>query len=204
MKQPSTTTTTTEMWQWQWQCGTCRADWKMLRQVTTTCCPHGDGGRCCQGQVTPPPSAGNPSPHHHHHHHRREDGASSRALAAGAEGSNADAGRHTTTTTTLMNPAPPVVAELCWVPDPYLMVQQLREFESLNADELVALRVQLQEYAEEIHRSSSRGDGINAGTGMNINWLLDLPPNVRDVVILARDVIESFIAISTASAPPAD
>lgn len=126
-------------------------------------------------------------------------GTSSRALAAGAEGSNADAGRHTTITT--LNPAPPaVVAEVCWVPDPYLMVQQLREFESLN-DELVALRVQLQEYAEEIHKSTK--DDINAGTGMNMNWLLALPANVRDVVILARDVIESFIAIST-SAPPAN
>lgn len=122
-------------------------------------------------------------------------GTSSRALAAGAEGSNADAGRHATITT--LNPAPPaVVAEVCWVPDPYLMVQQLREFESLN-DELVALRVQLQEYAEEIHKSTK------AGTGMNMNWLLALPANVRDVVILARDVIESFIAIST-SAPPAN
>lgn len=126
-------------------------------------------------------------------------GTSSRALAAGAEGSNADAGRHATITT--LNPAPPaVVAEVCWVPDPYLMVQQLREFESLN-DELVALRVQLQEYAEEIHKSTK--DDINAGTGMNMNWLLALPANVRDVVILARDVIESFIAIST-SAPPAN
>jgi len=123
-------------------------------------------------------------------------GTSSRALAAEAEGSSA--GRHTITT---LNPAPRVVvAELCWVPDPYLMVQQLREFESLN-DELVALRVQLQEYAEEVRKSSK--DDINARTGMNMNWLLALPANVRDVVILARDVIESFIAIST-SAPPAN
>ena len=117
-------------------------------------------------------------------------------MAADAEGSSA--GRHTITT---LNPAaPPVVAEVCWVPDPYLMVQQLREFESLN-DELVALRVQLQEYAEEVRKSSK--DDINARTGMNMNWLLALPANVRDVVILARDVIESFIAIST-SAPPAN
>lgn len=83
------------------------------------------------------------------------------------------------------------------------MVQQLREFESLN-DELVALRVQLQEYADEIHKSITKDD-ISAGTGrMNMNWLLDLPANVRDVVVMARDVVESFIAISTTSAPPAN
>lgn len=74
---PSTTTTTTEMW--QWQCGTCRSGWKVLRQVTTTCCPHGHGGRCFQGQGTPPPPSPSPSPHchchrhHHHHHHRQEE-----------------------------------------------------------------------------------------------------------------------------------
>lgn len=116
-----------------------------------------------------------------------------RALAAGAEGSNAgSAGRHTTIAT--LNPvAPPAVTEVCWVPDPYLMVQQLREFETLN-DGLVALRVQLQEYAEEISKSKD----TNAG----MDWLLALPASVRDVVIMARDVIESFFVISTGAAPP--
>ncbi|NP_001305183.1 hypothetical protein Zm00014a_034058 [Zea mays] len=197
-------TTTTEIW--QWQCGTCRADWKMMRQLTT-CCPH--VGRCCQGQgAPPPPSAGNPPHchchHHHHHHHRhrhhQEQGTTTaaitttgRALAAGAEGSNAgSAGRHTTIAT--LNPAaPPAVAEVFWDPDPYLMVQQLREFETLN-DGLVALRVQLQEYAEEISKSKD----TNAG----MDWLLALPASVRDVVIMARDVIESFFVISTGAAPP--
>ncbi|CAL5037915.1 unnamed protein product [Urochloa decumbens] len=183
----TTTTTTTEIW--QWQCAVCRGDWKMMRQVTTTC-PHGHG---CQG--TPPPSAGNPplSPapqHHHHHHHRhhlhqQEEGT--RALAAD-EGSNA--GRKRNTTTTLSPAAPPAVAQVCWVPDPYLMVQQLREFEPLN-HEVVALRVQLHEYAWEIDRSIKRDD--DAGT----NWFLDLPANVRDVLVMARDAIESFIAFST-------
>jgi len=64
----TTTTTTTEIW--QWQCAVCRADWKMLRQVTTSC-PHGHGCRCCQG--TPPPlsPATNPPLPSHHHHRRR-------------------------------------------------------------------------------------------------------------------------------------
>ncbi|CAN6198088.1 unnamed protein product [Urochloa humidicola] len=151
----------------------------MLRQVTTTC-PHGHG---CQG--TPPPSAGNPplspAPHHHHHgrHLHQDEGA--RALAAD-EGSNA--GRNNTTS---LSPAPSNVAQVCWVPDPYLMVQQLREFEPLN-HEVVALRVQLQEYAWEIDRSIKSDD---------TNWFLDLPASVRDVLVMARDAIDSFIAFST-------
>ncbi|OEL25850.1 hypothetical protein BAE44_0013130 [Dichanthelium oligosanthes] len=178
--QPAGTTTTTEIW--QWQCTACQADWKMLRQVTTTCCPHGHGHgcRCCPGT---PASAGNPPlPPHHRHRLHQEEGT--RALPA--QGSNTgSSGRDIT----LQNPARPgVAAQLCWVPDAYLMVQQLREFESLN-DELVALRVQLQEYADEIERSIKRD---NDGT----NWLLDLPANVRDVLVMARDTIESFIAIS--------
>ncbi|CAN6178541.1 unnamed protein product [Urochloa humidicola] len=180
--QPTGTTTTTEIW--QWQCAVCRADWKMLRQVTTTS-PHGHG---CQGG--PPPSAGNPplSPaqHHHHHHHgghlHQEEGT--RALAAPHEGS--DAGRKRDNITAL-SPTPLAVAQVCWVPDPYLMVQQLREFEPLN-HEAVALRVQLQEYAWEIDRSIKSDD---------TNWFLDLPASVRDVLVMARDAIESFIAFST-------
>ncbi|RCV21138.1 hypothetical protein SETIT_4G113700v2 [Setaria italica] len=190
----TTTTTTTEIW--QWQCAVCRADWKMLRQVTTRC-PHGHGCRCCQGSI-PPPSAGNPPlphhHHHHHHHHRRhhhlpQQEGSSWALAADAdEGSKSkNAGRNTTT----LSPAPPAVAQVCWVPDPHLMVQQLREFEHLN-DEVVALRVQLQEYAAEIERSISRRDD-DAGT----DWFLTLPTSVRDVLVMAKDTIESFIAMST-------
>ncbi|CAN6201881.1 unnamed protein product [Urochloa humidicola] len=183
MQPAGTTTTTTEIW--QWQCAVCRGDWKMLRQVTTTC-PHGHG---CQGTQ---PSAGNPplSPaprhhhhnHHHHHHHRhhlhQEELQGTRALAAD-EGSNS--GRNIDIT---------AVAQVCWVPDPYLMVQQLREFEPLN-HEVVALRVQLQEYAWEIERS------VKSDSDAGTNWFLDLPANVRDVLVMARDAIESFIAFST-------
>ncbi|KAJ1258899.1 hypothetical protein BS78_10G111400 [Paspalum vaginatum] len=188
------TTTTTEIW--QWRCATCRADWKMLRQVTTCCpCPHGHACRCCQGT---PPSARNlplppppPHHHHHHHHHHRQGEGASRALAA-AEGPNA--GRNVVAA---LNPAPPVAVavaagHVCWVPEPYLMVQQLREFESLN-DEVVALRVQLQEYTEEIDRCKRDNDsGVDC-------WFHALPPNVRDVLVMARDTIESFVAISTAA-----
>lgn len=108
-----------------------------------------------------------------------------------AEGSNT--GREIIT---VQRPAPPAVAVAhpCWVPDPYLMVQQLREFEPLN-HEVVALRVQLQEYAWEIERSIKR-DG-DAGT----NWFIDLPADVRDVLVMARDAIESFVAISATTAP---
>ncbi|WVZ81706.1 hypothetical protein U9M48_029052 [Paspalum notatum var. saurae] len=170
------TTTTTEIW--QWRCATCRADWKMLRQVTTCCpSPHGHACRCCQG--TPPPARNLPPPPHHHHHHRQVEGAS-RALAAAEE---PNAGRHVA-----------AAGQVCWVPEPYLMVQQLREFESLN-DEVVALRVQLQEYTEEIDRSSKRDNSAGVDS-----WFHALPPNVRDVLVLARDTIESFVAISTAAA----
>nr|CAB3470225.1 unnamed protein product [Digitaria exilis] len=189
---PAGTTTTTEVW--QWQCAVCRGDWKMMRQVTTSC-PHGHGCRCrcCHG--TRPLSVRNhpPPPHHHHHHHHRrhlhQDEGDIWALPA-AEGSNTG-GREITA---LQSPAPPAVAvaQACWVPDPYLMVQQLREFEPLN-HEVVALRVQLQEYAWEIERSIKRDD---AGT----DWFLALPADVRDVLVMARDAIESFIAIS-ATAP---
>ncbi|RLM55630.1 protein hunchback-like [Panicum miliaceum] len=173
----TTTTTTTEIW--QWQCAVCRADWKMMRQVTTSCC-----------QGAPPLSAASPPlpPHHHHrrHHHHLHQEEGHRALAADEGSSNA--GRKTTTT---LNPAPPAVAQACWVPDPYLMVQQLREFEPLN-DEVVALRAQLQEYAGEIERSIERdGDGTN--------WFLALPASVRDVLVMARDAVEAFIAISAAA-----
>ncbi|KAF8650575.1 hypothetical protein HU200_063952 [Digitaria exilis] len=166
----------------------------MMRQVTTSC-PHGHGCRCrcCHG--TRPLSVRNhpPPPHHHHHHHHRrhlhQDEGDIWALPA-AEGSNTG-GREITA---LQSPAPPAVAvaQACWVPDPYLMVQQLREFEPLN-HEVVALRVQLQEYAWEIERSIKRDD---AGT----DWFLALPADVRDVLVMARDAIESFIAIS-ATAP---
>lgn len=117
------------------------------------------------------------------------------ALAAEAdEGSKPNnAGRETTTA---LRPAPPAVAQVGWVLDPHLMVQQLREFEPLN-DEVVALRVQLQEYAEEIEGSIRRGDH---GAGMD--WFLALPASVRDVVVMAKDAIESFIVIST-TAPAA-
>ena len=109
-----------------------------------------------------------------------------RALAA-VEGP--DAGRKTTTAT--LNPAPPAVAQACWVPDPYLMVQQLREFEPLD-DEVVALRAQLQEYAGEIESSIQRDrDGRN--------WFLALPASVRDVLVMARDAVEAFIAVSAAA-----
>ena len=105
------------------------------------------------------------------------------ALAAD-EGSSA--GRKITTP----NAAPPGVAQACWVPDPYLMVQQLREFEPLD-DEVVALRAQLQEYAGEIESSIQRDrDGRN--------WFLALPASVRDVLVMARDAIEAFIAVSAA------
>ncbi|KAK3128881.1 hypothetical protein QOZ80_6BG0467710 [Eleusine coracana subsp. coracana] len=105
-----------------------------------------------------------------------------RALAAVESSSD----RHT------LNPAAPVVAATeFWVPDPYLMVQQLREFESLN-DEAVALRVQLEEYTEEIDKSKKDNNGRN--------WFLALPENIRNVLVMARDAISSYIAIST---PPA-
>ncbi|RLN11582.1 protein hunchback-like [Panicum miliaceum] len=182
MQPAGNTTTTMEIW--QWQCAVCRADWKMLRQVTTSC-PHGHGCRCCQDTPVSPANPPLPSPPHHrrrrrHHHHLHQEEGNG-ALAAD-EGPNA--GRKTTT----LNPAPPAaVAQACWVPDLDLMVQQLREFETLN-DEVVALRVQLQEYAGEIERDR---DGTN--------WFLALPASVRDVLVMARDAVEAFVAISAAA-----
>lgn len=88
-------------------------------------------------------------------------------------------------------PEPVVAATEFWVPDPYLMLQQLREFESLN-DEAVALRVQLEEYTEEIEKSRKDSDGRC--------WFLALPENIRNVLVMARDAIGSYIAMST---PPA-
>jgi hypothetical protein len=85
-----------------------------------------------------------------------------------------------------MNHAAPVVE--FWVPDPYLMVQQLREFESLN-DEAVALRVQIEEYKEEIEKSKREND--------RRNWFLALPEIIRNVLVMARDAIDSYIGIST-------
>ncbi|TVU11782.1 hypothetical protein EJB05_45385, partial [Eragrostis curvula] len=182
------TRTTTETISWQWPCG---AACKMVRQVTTSC-PH--GCRCWHGHGAPAPYAGHHPHNHHHHHHQQQqhqeevvNHANAHALqgthrALAAEESNA--GRSIT-----VNPAAPVVAEF-WVPDPYLMVQQLREFESLN-DEAIALRVQLEEYTEEIEKSKDN-DGRN--------WFLALPDNIRNVLVMARDAINSYIAIST---PPA-
>ncbi|KAL6631342.1 hypothetical protein ACP70R_028192 [Stipagrostis hirtigluma subsp. patula] len=165
-----TTTTTTEIISWQWPCGaTC----KMVRQVTTSC-PHGCRG--CQGT----PSAGSPPPRHHCH--RQEEGTW--ALAT----KEPNAGRAIT-----LDPASPVAAQF-WAPDPNLMVQQLRELEPLLGDEAVALRVQLEEYADEIQRSKRD----SAGTGRD--WFLSLPANVRDVLVVARDAINSLAAFSAAPA----
>ncbi|TVU11781.1 hypothetical protein EJB05_45384, partial [Eragrostis curvula] len=163
--------TTTESISWRWPCGTAC---KMVRQVTT-CCPH--GCRCCwHGHGTPTAPYAEHPPHNPH----QEEGTQ-RVLAV--EDSNA--GRSIT-----VYPAAPVVSEF-WVPDPYLMVQQLREFESLN-DEAMAFRVQLEEYTEEIEKNKKDNDGRN--------WFLALPDNIRNVVVKARDAISSYIDTST---PPA-
>ncbi|KAL6839608.1 hypothetical protein ACP4OV_030547 [Aristida adscensionis] len=177
---PPLTTTTTEVISWQWPCG---AACKMVRQVTTTC-PHG-----CHGA----PSARNPPALHHHHPHHQQQGTTKKALAT--EQSNA-AGRRIA----LLPPPPPsaaaVVAPEPWVAEPGVMVQQLRELEPLLGDEAVALRVQLEEYTEEIERSKRE----SARTGRD--WFLALPANVRDVLELARDAINSLTAFPIP--PPAN
>ncbi|CAM0147022.1 unnamed protein product [Urochloa decumbens] len=70
-----------------------------------------------------------------------------------------------------------------------LIMQQLKELESLS-DEVVALQLQLVEYKEEIEKSKRNS---NAGR----NWFVPLPDNVKNVLVKARDVLNSLIAIST-------
>ncbi|TVU11783.1 hypothetical protein EJB05_45386, partial [Eragrostis curvula] len=173
------TRTTTETISWQWPCGTAC---KMVRQVTTSC-PH--GCRCWHGHGAPAPYAGHHphNHHHHHHHHQHHQEEVGYPPSFGCRGIQRRAFYH------CVSCAPRGCRILG--SGPYLMVQQLREFESLN-DEAIALRVQLEEYTEEIEKSKKDNDGRN--------WFLALPDNIRNVLVMARDAINSYIAIST---PPA-
>ncbi|CAN6201882.1 unnamed protein product [Urochloa humidicola] len=83
--------------------------------------------------------------------------------------------------------ADPLAAQLLFS-DYNMIMQQLEEFESLS-DEVVALQLQLVEYKEEIEKNKRN----NAGR----NWFVPLPDNVRNVLVKARDVLNSLIAIST-------